>query len=116
MLGSAHDGEALNAARAADRLLRECGVTWLDALVAGVPAASIEPPMPRRRKPVQPMDWADMAREVLQSDAASAWARGFARSLLDRWQGRPLTRRQAAALTEIWNACRAADAPAAAAA
>ena len=32
MVGSDHDGEALNAARLADRLVREHGVTWHDVL------------------------------------------------------------------------------------
>jgi hypothetical protein len=38
MVGSAHDGEALNAARLADKLLRDAGLTWAD--VIGTPAAS----------------------------------------------------------------------------
>jgi hypothetical protein len=32
MTGSLHDGEALNAARLADRLVREQGITWFDVL------------------------------------------------------------------------------------
>jgi hypothetical protein len=32
MLGSDHDGEVLNAARMADRLVREQGITWFDVL------------------------------------------------------------------------------------
>jgi hypothetical protein len=34
MVGSAHDGKALNAARTADRMLRNAGVPWLDFLEA----------------------------------------------------------------------------------
>ena len=34
MLGSDHDGEVLNAARLADRLVRDHGITWLDAITA----------------------------------------------------------------------------------
>ena len=32
MVGSTHDGEALNAARMADKLVREAGVSWADTL------------------------------------------------------------------------------------
>jgi hypothetical protein len=32
MMGSDHDGEALNAARMADRLVHESGVTWFDVV------------------------------------------------------------------------------------
>jgi hypothetical protein len=35
MLGSAHDGEALNAGRAAVRMLRDCGVSWHELLDPG---------------------------------------------------------------------------------
>ena len=33
MLGSAHDGEVLNAARVAERLRRRLGATWADLVV-----------------------------------------------------------------------------------
>ena len=32
MVGSEHDGEALNAARLADKVVREAGLTWKDVL------------------------------------------------------------------------------------
>lgn len=38
MTGSRHDGEALNAARMADALVRELGLTWTDVLAAVPPA------------------------------------------------------------------------------
>jgi hypothetical protein len=34
MIGSDHDGEALNAARLADKLVRENGITWFDVVAA----------------------------------------------------------------------------------
>jgi len=34
-MGSAHDGQALNAARIADRLVRDAGCTWFDVEVFG---------------------------------------------------------------------------------
>jgi hypothetical protein len=43
MTGSAHDGEVVNAARLADRLVRENGLTWRD-VVAPVGCASVPQP------------------------------------------------------------------------
>jgi len=34
MMGSAHDGKALNAARAADKLVRDAGLTWPDIIAS----------------------------------------------------------------------------------
>jgi hypothetical protein len=36
MFSSHHDGEVINAARIADRLLRDCGLTWADIIVQPV--------------------------------------------------------------------------------
>ena len=47
MIGSDHDGEALNAARAATRLLASNGLTWCEALAA--PHAAPRPRQPRNR-------------------------------------------------------------------
>lgn len=48
MLGSDHDGEALNAARMADRLVRDHGITWFDAITAPVvPRLSTADPLAR---------------------------------------------------------------------
>jgi hypothetical protein len=41
MIGSTHDGEALNAARAANKLVRDCGLTWPDIIAS--PALPILP-------------------------------------------------------------------------
>jgi hypothetical protein len=51
LLSSSHDGEVLNAARAADRIVKEAGLTWLDVAQrigvstrpTGYQAASPEP-------------------------------------------------------------------------
>ena len=37
MIGSDHDGEALNAARLADKLVREAGLTWAEVFSEGSP-------------------------------------------------------------------------------
>ncbi|WPB86414.1 hypothetical protein [Sediminicoccus rosea] len=52
MLGSDHDGERANAARMADRLIREAGLTW-DHVIA-VPAA-MRQDVPKR--PAPPPEW-----------------------------------------------------------
>jgi hypothetical protein len=45
MMGSDHDGEALNAARMADRLVRKHGVTWLEVITTPVlpPLSTADP-------------------------------------------------------------------------
>jgi hypothetical protein len=58
MMGSTHDGEALNAARIADNRLRKAGVTWAD-VINPKPAASSQPsprpsPHPTGRPPAPP--------------------------------------------------------------
>lgn len=44
MVGSAHDGEALNAARLADKLLRQTGATWFEILTDPALAADLAAP------------------------------------------------------------------------
>jgi len=41
MIGSAHDGEALNAARLADKVVREAGLTWMEILGKPVVTARV---------------------------------------------------------------------------
>ena len=48
MMGSQHDGEALNAARLADKLVREQGITWFNVIGTAPPRASPDPPPPPR--------------------------------------------------------------------
>jgi hypothetical protein len=51
MLGSDHDGEVLNAARAAERMRREAGLTWPEILKSeAVPEPRAETEEERRRK------------------------------------------------------------------
>src|SRR6516162_821576 len=42
MMGSAHDGEALNAARLAVRMIKEAGATWPDLLDGGQERVAVE--------------------------------------------------------------------------
>jgi hypothetical protein len=57
MMGSSCDGEALNAARIADRHLRAAGLTWADVIrpePAPSPQLPPPPPQPTRRPPAPP--------------------------------------------------------------
>jgi hypothetical protein len=63
MIGSAHDGEALNAARLADRLVRDHGLTWHDALTPPLMEQNQrQRPDGRDFNPVAP-DWSRTAAE-----------------------------------------------------
>lgn len=53
MTGSDHDGEVLNAARMADRIVREQGTTWSDVLGTPTPVAEESPQHP----------WQDVLRD-----------------------------------------------------
>jgi hypothetical protein len=96
---SSSDGEALNAARAADRLVRSCGVTWADVVCRYPPA-----PAPRKA-PKATKDWRDVCREVAADKNESAWARSFCADIL-KFSAVDLSRRQLAALREILEARR----------
>ncbi len=56
MMGSEHDGEALAAARAAERTRREKGLTWADIVkkTAGTTSGAAAPPKPPPRPKPQP--------------------------------------------------------------
>ena len=107
MMGSAHDGEALSAARKAHALLTSCGKTWTDAVCGHSPAASSSATpktarKPRAAKTPEPRTCVDICEIIVKSPAATEWERGFARDLLENWRGRDLSRRQMASLREIW--------------
>jgi hypothetical protein len=76
LLGSEHDGEALNAARLADKLVRSEGVTWHQVLA--VPSASpTDAPRPSAGDdPLRQFATPDDACEfVLSSEGSSAHLR-----------------------------------------
>src|ERR1700719_372642 len=65
MMGSAHDGEALAAARQAERLRAEAGLTWGEILLPRLPA-------PRRQHHVE--TFADAIEFVLDNEQElTAW-------------------------------------------
>ena len=74
MVGSCHDGEALNAARLADRLVREANLTWPAILGAG---AAVEPDewLPLHAK------LADVALSPGHREKLTRWELNFVRSV-----------------------------------
>lgn len=76
MMGSSHDGEALAAARLAERMRREAGVSWQELLVDT--RADATPPVPRKAF----ADWRQLCAR-LQRRAADLrpWERSFVASL-----------------------------------
>jgi hypothetical protein len=84
MIGSDHDGEALNAARLADKLVRAAGITWFD--IVAVPALPPPPPEPVFTGSDDPLDLfgtaADAVNFVLDyTPLLTEWELTFTRSL-----------------------------------
>ncbi len=103
MLGSAHEGEILAAARQAERLRRQAGTTWGDLLV---------PRLPPRAEP-QPTGRGvfDMANFCLDfgDTLLSEWETEFCRSVgIRAANGRRVSEKQLAVLTRIHAKCQRA--------
>ncbi len=90
MLGSAHVGEVLAAARQAERMRRSAGVTWADLLAPAALSAAALP----RLSAAEALGVCWRARDRL-----TRWECGFVAGLAAR--RRPLTPRQAAVLRSI---------------
>ena len=96
MLGSAHDGEALAAARQAERLRAEAGLTWPQIIIRALPS-------PRRHHHVETA--ADAIEFLLDNEhELTAWERNFARSL--KRQRSPISPKQIAILDQILDKVR----------
>jgi hypothetical protein len=75
MLGSAHDGEVLAAAKAAERLRRQSGATWGELLQAPSADGQSEP---RGARAGAAGGWREVVRVGLSRAASlSAWERQF---------------------------------------
>ena len=103
MLGSRHDGEALAAARQAERLRADAGLTWPEILVPRLP------PPPRRQNVRTVTDAIDFVFE--HEDALTAWESDFARSI--QRQSSPLSPKQIGILERLVEKARRAAAGAA---
>jgi hypothetical protein len=93
LLGSAHDGEALAAARTAERMRRDAGATWREIVEPATPAA----------------EWADEVEAdptgfcLDRSELLTDWERHFLFSV--RRQSYPLTTKQIRVLRRIVGKC-----------
>src|SRR4051794_33584521 len=95
MLGSRFDGEVLAAARQAERLRRDAGLTWRDI---------VQPPLP---PPASGEAIADQIEIALgRPDALTPWEARFVASLAR--QRKPPSEKQRAVLAEIAEKARAA--------
>ena len=106
MLGSGHDGEALAAARLAERLRADAGLTW-HQIVAAAPAIPFPAPPREPRVDVE----SAVAFAVAHWAFLDARDREFISSI--RHQHRPLSDKQAKWLSDVVAKCRRAEARAA---
>ena len=101
MMGSNHDGEVLAAARQAERLRADAGLTWPEILLPRLPSP-----------PGQHVRTVDLIAFVLQHvDALTEWERGFVRSIAA--QRFPLSPKQAAIVERLAEKVQRAEARAA---
>lgn len=75
MLGSHHDGEALNAARLADRLVRSSGLTWTEVLS---PPPALDP-QPDEAFAEWPGGWRGACAWVMRHGTLSQFETDFCR-------------------------------------
>jgi hypothetical protein len=87
MLGSAHDGEALNAARKVNELVRRNGVAWADVIA------------PTGARPCTPGDSDDLIAVCLDSGEVNGWETDFLVGV--RGQRQPLSKKQRAILDKL---------------
>ena len=107
MLGSAHDGEVVAAARQAGKILQQHGHTWSDLPHLATPPPIPESIRPRPAPPPTSGDWHDAAAACLRrADLLTEWERDFVGTLTGR---RKLTAKQAAVLAKIVDRVRAAE-------
>jgi hypothetical protein len=100
MLGSAHDGEIVAAARQPERLRADAGLTWPEILVPRLP------PPPRRQNVRTVTEAIDFVIE--REDALTAWESDFARSIPR--QSSPLSSKQIGILERLVEKARRAEA------
>lgn len=98
LLGSDHDGEVANAGRAADRLLRQAGLTWFDIIA--------RPPQQRRDEVDQhahahagPRHAHEAAWALQRPHLLTEWEKGFLGDLTRRHG--PLSAKQRTCLDRI---------------
>jgi hypothetical protein len=89
MFGSDHDGEVVNAARLADRLVRERGLSWSQVIEAR--AATLQPP----RKPACAAEWRALAMWLRRNFSQHLNSReGQFVAQMTAWRGMPTLKQQ----------------------
>jgi hypothetical protein len=81
MLGSAHGGEVMNAARQAERIRHEAGATWHEIIIVMPPPAFVAPDL----DDIEDDDVsAELATCLARLDLLAAWEVQFVRSISHR--------------------------------
>ena len=101
MMGSDHNGEVLNAARLAQRLVRDHGLTWEEVMtgiatdIARELGQAFETGYANGRA-YRPPSWRVFAQSLLDDDDGrlNSWEREFVASFIDRGWDRPTDRQQ----------------------
>lgn len=110
MLGSAHDGEVLNAARMAQRLITELGLTWEEALARGLSEENMLQAVQQahrdgylegfeqgQQSKARRKTWVGLAKQMLEDDdeLLTPWEQEFCESFLERGWGTPSPKQRA---------------------
>jgi hypothetical protein len=109
MLGSAHDGEILNAAKLAQRQLGTLGVTWEELLNGIQTTVSLEDAYRQghsdgfrkaqaqaAKTSARQLTWATLARQMLDcDDDLTEWETGFLQNYVDRGWPSPTIKQRA---------------------
>jgi hypothetical protein len=100
MLGSEHDGECLNAARSAQRLVKEAGETWEQVLMA---ATGVDPQEVANAafkagyadgRAYRPPTWRALAEDLLDEDI-NDWETEFCEGFIARGWASPSEKQRA---------------------
>ncbi len=98
MTTSDFDGEALNAARAANKLVSGCGMSWTDIIVGSAPKKAKR--KGAKAKTADIRTWCDLCRVVVADPRSAPWEKAFCNGLLMSGKD-DLTRNQISKLREI---------------
>jgi len=99
MFGSKFDGEVINAARAAERLVKRCDETWETILIGPVPNFNGRQEKPWYKDPEPTADQVDIRECLKRAYLLTEWERQFLQAVLGR--GNPLSEKQRAILDRV---------------
>ena len=107
MFSSNHDGEVVNAARLAERLVKSRGETW-DSVINAKPASGgnhqhSKPSEKPREEAKPPVKWKEDAETCVEyAEHLSEWERQFLKSILENSASFPLSVKQQQVLDRIF--------------